>query len=244
MLTNSHGQGFFLQTPRDTGDLTWSFGARVATRTSDRRVFKGVLIYFGRGFIDPLLYSWHIPDEWEPTDLPLVVAPLTLLRLHVDQTSAKLAELILRVENVEWEVLNSSNIVEFDSLIRALHACDADLIKLERRWHFEGKPAAAVSDVIDQYKQPRSNYQEVQFRGCQINPAGGGKVTFNLSNSSFEPMDASGVQNTKPFKLLDSVAVLQKQRCRTSEYDLRVLPRRIRNQFTAVGVAASTSSIL
>jgi hypothetical protein len=202
------------------------------------------LIYFDHGFIDPLLYSWHIPDEWESTDLPLVVVPLTLLRLHVDHTSAKLAELLLRVENVERQVLNSSDIADFDSLIRTLHACDADLIKLERRWHFEGKLAAAVSDVIGQYKQPRSNYQEVQFRGCQINPAEGGNVIFNLSNSSVEPMDASGVQNTKPFKLLDSVAVLQRQRCRASEYDLGVLPRRIRNQFTAVGVAASPSSML
>ncbi|CAI7616919.1 unnamed protein product [Penicillium pancosmium] len=211
---------FLMQTPQDSGDLSWSFGASVANGTGDRRVFKGILMYSGSGFIDPLLYPWHIPNEWESTDLPLVVVPLTLLRLHVDQTSAKLAELIRRVEDVEREVLNSSGIAEFDLLIRALHACDADLIKLERRWHFERNLAAAVL--------------ELSFQGCTISPTDNAHINFNLANSSFERMDASSIPNTKPFKLLDSIAVLQEQRSQAFEYDLGVLPRRIHNQFTAV----------
>lgn len=168
------------------------------------------MIYFGPISLDPLLQSWHIPDGWAETDLPLAVVPLTLLRIHIDHTSAKLAELILRVETVERAVLNSSNIADFTHLIRTLHACDADLIKLERRWHFEGKLASAISDIIDKYT-----------------------VNIRLANLRWAEIE-----------LLESAAVLQRERCRASEYDLSVLPRRIRNQFTAVGVAASISSNL
>jgi hypothetical protein len=239
---NLPAQGFLLQTPQDNGDLTWSFGASAVIGAGDRRFFKCILVYSSPALIDPSMYSWHIPHEWESTDLPLIVVPLTLLRLHVDQTSAKLTELIRRVEEIELHVLDSSAIEDFDPLIRALHACDADLIKLERRWNFERKLAAEVLRVIDRYKQPDRNYQDVQFRECIFNPSSHGNVNFNFSNSPTEHMDASRFQDMKPFKLLDSVAVLQRQRSHASEYDLGVLPRRIHNQFTAVGGAASTLS--
>jgi hypothetical protein len=241
---NSHKKGFFLQTPGDGGKLEWSFGASVITRTGKKKAFKGVLVNSDPGSIHPLPFSLQIPDEWESTDLPLIIVPVTLLRLHVDQTSAALTGLIVRVEGVERDVRDSSADTDFDSLIRVLHTCDADLIKLERRWNFEKKLVTEVLKIIYKYRQPQSNYQEIGFYNCTICPADRAAINFLLSNSSPDRTDTPGVYSTKPFKVLDSFVTLQEQRCRASEYDLGVLPRRISNQFTAVSMTASTSFIL
>ncbi|KAJ5540210.1 hypothetical protein N7513_008542 [Penicillium frequentans] len=223
---------FLLQTPHDNDDI-WSFGAKAPTTSSGERYFEGTLIHAGPDCIDHSLYAWQIAQDWASTDLPLTVIPLTLLQIHVDRTSVKLTELIRRVEGVERNVLESSGTTDFDPLIRALHACDADLIKLERRWHFEKELTAAVLDVIGRYKQPETNYQEVHFNSCDISPTDNGWVNINLANSS-DRIQGSEFRNTKPFKVLDSVAILQEQRSRAFGYDLGVLPRRIQDQFTAV----------
>lgn len=233
-VANSSEKGFLLQTPHDSDDV-WSFGIKAPTTSSGERYFEGTLIYAGPDFIDPSLYAWQIAQGWASTDLPLAVIPLTLLQIHVDRTSVKLTELIRRVEGVERDVLESSDTTDFNPLIHTLHACDADLIKLERRWHFEKELTAAVLDVIGRYKQPETNYQEVHFNRCDISPTDNGLVNINLANSS-DRIQGSEFLNAKPFKVLDSVAILQEQRSRAFGYDLGVLPRRIQNQFTAVGV--------
>lgn len=213
--------------PHDSDDA-WSFGIKAPTTSSGERYFEGTLIYAGPDFIDPSLYAWQIAQGWEPTDLPLAVIPLTLLQIHVDRTSVKLTELPRRVEGVERDVLESSSTTDFDPLIHTLHACDADLIKLERRWYFEKELTAAVLDVIGRYKQPETNYQEVHFNGCDISPTDNGLVNINLANSS-DRIQGPEFLNAKPFKVLDSVAILQEQRSRAFGYDLGVLPRRIQN---------------
>ncbi len=192
-------------------------------------------MFNGPGIADLSLSSWHIPRDWGSTDLPLLVVPLTLLQLHVDLTSSTLAELIRRVESVESKVLASaSGVADFDTLIRALHACNTDLIKLERRWNFEMKLAASFLAVISQYRQPSTNFQELNFGGCTFH----GPVNFESGGSggpSAEQRHDSTIGTTKSFKMLESFAVLQERRSRAIEYDLGVLPRRIANQFTAVG---------
>lgn len=131
-VTNSQKLGFFLQTPGDRGRLVSLFGASVMTRADGKRYFKGILVNSDPESIAPLPFSLQIPREWESTDLPLVIVPLSILRLHLDQTLAALSRLILQVEAVERDVRDSSADTDFDSLIRLLHICDADLIKLER----------------------------------------------------------------------------------------------------------------
>ena len=162
----------------------------------------------------------------------MVVVPLALLRLHVELTSMKLAELIRRVEEVEQSVLDSHNIADFDSLIRTLHSSNAELIKLERQRNFEKKLAASILHLISRYRQPHSNYQEIKFGNLEVRS--NSQVIFNVQNAP-DQTDSSGLQTKKPFKVLSSYAAMQEQRSHGLEYDIAVLPRRIQNQFTAVG---------
>ncbi len=228
--------GFVFQTPQDGNSaLSCSFEASAVLGSDHDCEFEGNLIFNGPSIADLSQSSWHIPRDWGSTDLPLLVVPLTLLQLHVDLTSSTLAELIQRVESVESKVLSSaSGVADFDTLIRALHACNTDLIKLERRWTFEMKLAASSLAVINKYRQPSTNFQELNFGGCTFH----GPVNFESGGSggpSAEQRHGSTIGTTKSFKMLESFAVLQERRSRAIEYDLGVLPRRIANQFTAVG---------
>jgi uncharacterized coiled-coil protein SlyX len=179
------------------------------------------------------------------SDLPLTILPGVLLSRHIDQTSARLEDLIQRVENVENQVVNSSRIADFSPLIRDLHACDADLMKLERRWNFEKTLAATLADIIGQYKKPSINSKQVQINDLTARDKA--SVYVNIGHDTVAapsmPIDPMVGQDMKAFMLLDSDISLQGQRSRGSDYDIKVLPRRIRNQFTAVGRMATPKAL-
>lgn len=120
-----------------------------------------------------------------------VLLPLKVLQLHISCTSSALAELMRQVSKAEDQILDPAKLENFSILIRDLHSYNADLIKLERRWHFEQKLSSSVGEIIERF---------------------GSNVPDDIGNS---------------FELL-------KRSSHASEYDLRVLPRRIQNQFTAV----------
>ncbi|KAK4910028.1 hypothetical protein LTR66_017460 [Elasticomyces elasticus] len=240
---NLYNSGFLLRTPDDGGKLISLLGASVMTRTNGKRHFEAYLINSVPRSIDPLPFPLQIPHEWESTDLLLVIFPLTILRIHVDQTLAALSGLILQVEAVERDVRDSSADTDFDYLIRLLHFCDADLIKLEMRWNFEKKLVKEIIQVLDKYRQASSNYQDVKFINCDIGTGEKASVHFSFENAP-QASDKTGLNSTKPFMKLCSFVNLQEQRCRAPEYDFSVLPRRITNQFTAVSMITSTRAVL
>ena len=86
------------------------------------------------------------------TDLPMVIILLKLLRYQTQQMSERLANLIGQVEEVESDVAGGLPTTNFDVLIRKLHSCNTDLIKLDRRWHFENQLALSIRDLIDVHK--------------------------------------------------------------------------------------------
>jgi hypothetical protein len=97
-----------------------------------------------------------------------------------------------QVSKAEDQILDPAKLEDFSILIRDLHSYNADLIKLERRWHFEQKLSSSVGDIIGS--------------------AGDLYITTHARRT---------------FSVLEKLS-------QASEYDLSVLPRRIRNQFTAV----------
>lgn len=165
----------------------------------------------------------------------MVIMPLELLRYHIQQTCQRLSKLIEQVEEVESNVADGLPTTDFEVLVRKLHSCNAELLKLERRWHFEDQLASSIQKFIDGYKQPRALSQNIDFTHCNIVSNEGGAIKFQFSNEGREEtLHASKLQDEKYFKKLDSDSALQSRLSRTSEYDLKVLPRRISNQFTAV----------
>ena len=78
----------------------------------------------------------------------MVIVPLAILRRQVHQTSRRLDTLIHQVEEVESAVAADSQTVEFDPLVKKLHICNTELIKLERRWHFQDQLAIFIQDFI------------------------------------------------------------------------------------------------
>ncbi|KAK5995002.1 hypothetical protein PT974_03392 [Cladobotryum mycophilum] len=223
---------FFIQTPQDDTGLCCSFGASAIVGDDNKRSFRSLLI-MSQSQLSILEHcKWEIPREWESSDLPLAILPLTLLQAHVNQTSQTLTLLIQRIERIEAQVLNSLTIVDFASLIRDLHACNSDLIKLQRRRHFETELIVVLREFIGKHKTATTNYQHIQVNIAQS--IFKGNTTINTQNSSQELAESSIDGQSRPFKLLDSFFVLQERRSQVSKYDLEVLPRRIKNQFTAV----------
>lgn len=218
-----------MQSPHDDWGF-YSFAVCATRHDDDTRTFKSFLVYSDPDFSGLCRSIDFISDYWKKTDLPMVVMPLVLLRHQVQQTSRKLADVIRRVEEVESAVTASSQTVDFNDLVQKLHSCNTDLIKLERRWHFQDKLASSIQEFINSYKSP-INSQSNNFSGCTFQ----GPVDFHHEGQTeTNPVHAIEPQNDTYFRKLDSDSTLQGKVSRASEYDLGVLPRRVSNQFTAV----------
>ncbi|KAH7344282.1 hypothetical protein BKA66DRAFT_577022 [Pyrenochaeta sp. MPI-SDFR-AT-0127] len=188
--------------------------------------------WFIRNLISELCRSLvYIPYDGKMTDLPMVVVLLAILRHQVQQTSRRLANLIRQVEEVESTVAAGSQTADSSELVQKLHSCNTNLIKLERRWHFQDKLASSIQDFINMYKCPMTRGQYIEFSRCTFE----GMSTLNFMNEGQkETVPASDFQNDTYFRKLDSDSTLQGKLSRAAEYDLSVLPRRISNQFTTV----------
>jgi len=107
------------------------------------------------------------------------------------------------VEEAEGAVATGSQSINFEALIKQLHSCNTDLIKLERRWHFETILASSILSFIDAYKRPIANHQEVkldrfviQDRGkCNISILSDGNV------KSEQNLDVNDFRNGKDFRI-------------------------------------------
>lgn len=151
-----------------------------------------------------LINQWELPhlcQEWADSDLLLVMLPSRLLQVHIENTSQTLSKLLKRVANVEAQILDHSTNQDFKPLIRELHACNSDLVKLERRWKFETKLSTTLADII---------------RHCK-------------------PANPSSCLERDVFQHVENFLIRLQRQSETSQYDLGVLPRRIENQFSAVG---------
>lgn len=153
--------------------------------------------------ITKLLEQWKISRSWEGTTLQVVLFPLLVLRLHVADTTKALAELLHQVGEAENQIQNPSQ--DLAKVIRTLHRCNTQLVKLDRRWHFEQRLSAAISEAIEKYKSHTSRISELHRQRLELH-----------------------------WQRLYDFSILQKSLSKASEYDLSVLPRRIENQFTAI----------
>jgi hypothetical protein len=156
------------------------------------------------------LFPNSVPTKWNSIDLPLILVPLEFLRHHVVETARRLTELISRVEQVERTVAAGANVTDLQIQIKQLHSCNTALIMLERRWHFQSDLGSDILEFLNMYKKVGSHYNNISIE------------RLNMSDAD------------KDFRSIDSQAGFQKRVANASEYDLKVLSRRIGNQFTAV----------
>ncbi|KAH8683433.1 hypothetical protein BGZ61DRAFT_480485 [Ilyonectria robusta] len=154
--------GFFLQTPKDGDGPQVSFGASTESHLGSDcgRSFTGVLVSADPQMVRTLIDQWELPhlcQEWADSDLLLVMLPSRLLQVHIQNTSRTLSKLLKRVANVEAQILDHSTNQDFKAFIRELHACNSDLVKLERRWQFETKLSTTLADIIRHCKPANSS---------------------------------------------------------------------------------------
>lgn len=164
----------------------------------------------------------HIFPEWETTDIPMIYLPLIFLAYQVKQSSGKLANLILQVEQVESIVSSRTHTANLNDLIHTLHSCNTNLIKLERRWNFQEQVASSIQGLLDTYKDPTKRPKVYERR---LNKQYEWHILYAQGNFT------TGIQ----FVRLESEVILQSKMSRALEYDINVLQRRISDQFTAVG---------
>jgi|SRR5579862_1960097 len=235
-----------MQTPADGGPF-WSFAVAInrspppsAGLSAHRPAsFKSIFLSSEQD-TKTLLSSIQVPSAWGTNNLPMVLIPLAILRYHVRQTARDLAELMRRVAEVEKAVVQGDT-TEFDKLIRELHSCNTSLVNLQRRWHFESTLASAVCEFINDYGKPTTSFNFNVNRSVFNSD-----VVFNVVNNAQNDLPETqepiaNLANTKEYRTLRSDAGLQSRLSRTSEYDLSVLPRRIKNQFIAVSILTNTT---
>ncbi|KAH7349377.1 hypothetical protein B0T11DRAFT_332460 [Plectosphaerella cucumerina] len=144
----------------------------------------------------------------------LLLMPLRVLQGHVAYTSSALAGLTHQISKAEAQILDPSQLKDFDILIKNLHRYNADLLKLERRWRFERNLSATIRDVFESWKHdPNIDFER--------------HIEWKTKHGQYDPKVNIIIE-------LDEASMLQEKLSQASEYDLGVLPRRIQNQFTAV----------
>jgi hypothetical protein len=197
--------GFCFQTPQDDAEPSYTFGATISPGG-----FECVLV--SPNSPGELLDTLDLPSV-QPlgafTLLPILLIPLRVLELHVEYTSSALATLTRKVSEAEAQILDPLQLKDFDIIIRDLHKYNADLMTLERRWHFERKLSATIREVIEKQKRDW--------------------ILFSNPHDKIEDF-----QNY--CDRVDDNSMLQEKLSQASEYDLGILPRRIQNQFTTVKV--------
>lgn len=224
-----------MQTPQDD-EMFYSFAVSETQAPNDEAAFTSFL-FSGDNSMRNILqfHKWReLPARWRASRLAMIVVPLLFLDHHVRFLTEKLADLIQRVELIERNVsATQSTKLDFNDLIHELHACNRDLITLERRWRFQNQLDYSIREFIGRYKQSSNRTQDVKFFSCNF--SGDGHTNIHIDSSNAEDKIApEALQNDKDFKRLDSDSVMQSRLSESCEYDLSVLPRRITNQFTAV----------
>lgn len=203
---------FCFQTPEDDTGLSYSFGAT----TNNKGAVRCVLV--SPDSAEEILCSpkYFQSRYWrsDMKQLALLLIPLRVLQAHVAYTSSALAGLTDQISKAEAWILDPSQLKDFDIFIKNLHRCNADLLKLERRWRFERNLSATIRGVIEAWKHDLENRDKTRKADKES--------IYLLHPLAHETMK------------MDDASMLQERLSQASEYDLGVLPRRIQNQFTAV----------
>ena len=157
-----------------------------------------------------------IPSIWATSSLPLALLPLEILIRHVQDVSKQLAALASQVSIIEEEVVNVQRVpfdqTDFKDLIGRLHLCNANTVKLHRRWHFQHTLAATIYELIESLRPE----------------------DLNLPRKAKSKKKAKRITSEKKYQSLLRTVAAQQKLIQSIKYDLEVLPQRISNQFTTV----------
>ncbi|KAI7975327.1 hypothetical protein EIK77_003708 [Talaromyces pinophilus] len=214
--------------------------------THSRRLFTGIFFCSHSSItISSLIGRNRIPPEWADNDLAMMFVPIEIMKRHAKDTAETLRSLIQRVMVIEEMVATNSTVLDFGSLTGELHELNTLVVKLQRRWRFETTLIDSICEFIDYYQEPVSS---VNLNLVDSNFTAQGNMIFNIGPKSEEDSreereSRDKLINTKEFRTLRSTAILQRRLSRTSEYDLSVLPERIKNAFAAVSSNAIQSKL-
>ncbi len=197
-----------------------------------------------------------VPSEWTSNDLPMVFLPLEFLVRHVRLVSETLAGLTSEVSFVEDVVINDNDKTDFKSLIKRLHVCSRELVKLRRRWHFQITLAETILELIEIHDPviaaTRRDATDPPVIKGDIHVGSDSQVTFERGtvmgnihvhdkgrfySSLPQNIKEDPLTQSREYRQLLSAASLQLKLSKSLEYDLRVLPERIGNQFNAVSMS-------
>ncbi|KAI9658341.1 MAG: hypothetical protein M1821_002474 [Bathelium mastoideum] len=249
--------GLFLQTPQDDSAF-FSFSAQENATSDEKRTFTGFLIASESEIWDVRRSADKgISHIFQRTEVPIIKVPLILLKRYIEQTCTDRTELTKLVEQVEKTSTEDLRGADLSQLISDVAKANKDLIRLERRWHFESNALSWAHNLMNRYKsdategEVRLNRLAVQDEGLLniqrppnvssihvIDSCIRGKGTILIrgplqDNAPAEP----GIESSRDFRELRSEVDSLRRLSQTSKYDLSVLPRRIENQFTAVSRA-------
>jgi hypothetical protein len=223
-----------MQTPND-GDSFCSL-AITAKNTSHH----GIMVSsYPEKTLSPLL-NFKIDRALMNTDLPMVYLPIEFLKLHVKDSKDTLATLNAELASIEEKVgsepSDDSNKTDFGPLIKQLHSLNSRLIKLQRRWHFQTALSSAIIAFLGYYATSTKSYNA---QGVTFNAGYGGTIaiehlTSNVSIDNPQEGPLEAIAKTPEFRILRDSATLQSKLSLALEYDLNVLPKRIKNQSAAV----------
>lgn len=186
--------------------------------------------------IASLLGRNQIPLDWADNDLAMLLIPIAIMRKHARDTARILKSLLRQVSAIEEEVADGSRELELDTLTGKLHRFNTELVKLQRRWYFETTLIDSICDFIDSYREPVAS-SHLTFVNTEFKAAN--NILFSISGNSDEVSreereSRNKLVHTREYLTLRSSAILQRRLSRTSEYDLGVLPKRIKNAFATV----------
>ncbi|KAL3427652.1 hypothetical protein PVAG01_01161 [Phlyctema vagabunda] len=256
---------FLMQTPNDGGSfcsliiqtnrppVLGNANSNVST-ARENIPFNTILITSeSESQLSKIAKSFTVPPVWNTTDLPMVVVPLEFLIKHVRQVSETLAELTSEISIVEEVVIGDNDTTDFKGLIKKLHLCSRELVKLRRRWHFQMTLAGTIRELIEIHDpviaaarrdetdallihggiRIESNGEAVLQRGTIM-----GDVTIKDDGRLYSDMPLKPkkdpLTDSREYRQLLSAASLQLKLSQSLEYDLSVLPERIANQFNAI----------
>ena len=155
---------FTLQTPIDGGP----FFSLAASR--HHVIVKGICFYDDDDFDPPNLTGGELGlKSWPSSGLQLVAVPQMLLQAHSVRLSQKLAKVVDRVKAVETLLVSMAAPVDFSDLSKELHACNTDLMDLERRSRFEQNVIDAIETIVIATKWGTSPWSSVAPQQTAIN---------------------------------------------------------------------------
>ena len=135
---------FILQTPLDGGPFC------SLAMSCKPKVVKGVYI-FDKDFLNPaeMTDGNASISTWESSGLQIVTLPQKFLQAHSGALSQRLARTITKVRSVERVLeLADQEAPDFVSISRTLHACNMELVDLERRSRFEQTVVNAIETIV------------------------------------------------------------------------------------------------